>query len=52
MISCKIKKKASISKDEEIKNLITQVEKFEKKLHELEERIQNIQDMKREEKTA
>lgn len=46
------KKKASIAKDEEIKNLITQVEKFEKKLHELEERIKNIQDMKREEKTA
>lgn len=46
-----IKKKPSISKDEEIKKLVTRVEKFEKKLHELEVRIQNIQGMRREEKT-
>jgi len=42
-------KKASISKDDEIKKLVERVEKFEKKLHELEERIQNIQDLRREE---
>jgi prefoldin subunit 5 len=42
-------KKASFSKDDEIKKLVERVEKFEKKLHELEERIQNIQDLKREE---
>jgi prefoldin subunit 5 len=41
--------KASISKDDEIKKLVERIENFEKKLHELEERIQNIQDLRREE---
>ena len=45
-------KKASISKDDEIKKLVERVEKFEKKLHEFEERIQNIQDLKREENSS
>jgi prefoldin subunit 5 len=45
-------KKVTISKDDEIKKLVGRVEKSEQRLHELEERIQNIQDLKREENST